>query len=564
MIMLLVTGSSSIADQIDEFAALFKKASFYHERGDYAHSVPLLEDLIKKSPNNYECNLFLGEDLLHLGDTKAALGPLREAAKVRPEDGTAFTLLADAATRRADYSSAADALESAVSREPESETILLKWADFSLDRTRAIGISLRKTRQGEATMLRATAAGTRDDGERERSLKKSAEEDPTQRGIWGELGAAQIARGESDEARASLKEAAQREPQNSSTLRLEALLDAFDQRWADAETRLATVGDRSSAEQKKSIQSWPDYLIPDATVNGQVWDCLRRKSATCSWPSERGAKESNSVKELYATERWEELVKRTSDVTPSSDSASLWRGVALAEIGDCSRAIPFLEAALSNDGLTAGFWLEICYADVGQSLTAKFKQQGNDAGLHELLGDLSLRLANNGGQAEWEYAEALKLKPKDPQLLARLADSYERMGNFAQAEATAQAALAIDPRESTSLRLLAMMAMNERDYAKAIGRLKALLALEPADDWSRVQLGIAFEQSGNSEEAVRYLTAELKAGYDDPKGILHAMAARALRKTGKDREAELFAAEASRLAQSALKGENSAEPSDQR
>jgi predicted Zn-dependent protease len=169
-----------------------------------------------------------------------------------------------------------------------------------------------------------------------------------------------------------------------------------------------------------------------------------------------------------------------------------------------------------------------------------------------LKGDLLLRLRSDAAAAQWEYAEALKSRPKDPHLLARLADALDQIGDTAQASESAHAALEGDPHETLALRTLARMAMNERNYEEAIVRLRALIASGSADDWTQVQLGVAYGQSGHPEEAVRYLEPELHAGYADKKGALHALLARALRKVGRDLDADAAAAEASKLAQSSM------------
>lgn len=554
-----------LVGQTSEFAAQFNRASHYHELNDYAHSIPILKELVRKNSRSYECNLLLGEDLLRAGDTESALAPLRAAAELHPAVGTAFTLLADAAIRGGDYSAAAEALQSAISGEPRSEAILLKWADLALDRTHDLAIAMRKTKRGEAAMLRVTAASrAEDDPVRETLLKESADKDPAQRGIWGELGTTQVALGKRTEAVETLKEAVRKEPEESLTLELEALLAAFDQRWADAETRLSAVGRRSPAELERALSLWPSYLLPEPDIRGQVWDCLRRKSEPCRWPAtEQQDLGTIRAEELYAEGKWEQVVARTPATSIPTVQVSLWRGVALAKTGDCGRGIPALERALSIDSLVAGYWLEICYANAGQAIMATFARMGDNAALHELRGDLSLRIANDGAKAQWDYAEALKSKPRDAQLLTKLAEAYDRMGYTAQARAAALSALDIDPRQSTSLRLLALIAMDERDYAEAIRRLRTLTALEPADDWVRVQLGVACGQAGNPAEAIRYLAPELQAGYSDPKGTLHAMASSALRKLGRDHDAQIYAAEASHLAQSALKNESGSDLSNQ-
>jgi tetratricopeptide (TPR) repeat protein len=226
--------------------------------------------------------------------------------------------------------------------------------------------------------------------------------------------------------------------------------------------------------------------------------------------------------------------------------------VALAKTGNCPRAIPTLELGLKADGRAAGFWLEVCYASEVERTAALLRTKGYEATLHELNGDVMLQLHGDAEVAQKQYTEALKSRPEDPHLLAKLANAYERLGDFAQAKKVAQAALAVDAHESSALQTLVLMAMSERDYTEALVWLKQMMAISPKDQWTQVQLGVAYGQSGRPEEALHYLGQELAAGYPDPKGALHAMLASALRKLGREEEAEQAAAEAARLANSSL------------
>lgn len=555
-ITLLVAAKSALAAPSPDFATLLKTATTFHRQGDYAHSIPILKQLVEREPQSYDANLLLGEDLFHSGSLQDAIVPLRVASKVHPEDGTALTFLADAAVDLGDHATASEALQAAVSRSPGAEQILVKWADYCLDRSRVLGQRMRTTKHGEATMLRVTAANRKDgDPVRESLLEQSIAEDPEQRGIWGELGSSQLALGKSAEAAESLKEAQRREPQEAETLRLEALFAGLEQRWSEAETRLSALGQRSPADLKRILSSWPQYLIPGREVTGIVWDCLRNAALACPLSSTKpkGA-DGLSAKDLYATGRWEQLAKLPS-VTTADSFESLWRGVAFAKTDDCPHAIPSLERGVKADLRVAGFWLEVCYAGAGENILAHLKKIGDEVTIHELKGDMLLRLKNDSAAAQWEYAEALKSRPKDPHLIARLADAYQLVGDGEQAKETARAALALDAHEPLALRILASMAMSEREYSDAIVRLKQLIAIDPLDDWALVQLGLAYVQTGHPEGALRYLGPELAAGYPDKKGALHAMLASALRKLGREDEAKLASAEASKLAKSSLEGD---------
>lgn len=236
----------------------------------------------------------------------------------------------------------------------------------------------------------------------------------------------------------------------------------------------------------------------------------------------------------------------------TGDSQEFFRGVALARTGDCPHSVETLERGLSADVQAAGFWLQFCYANEEARTDARLSAAGNQVGLHELRGDVALRLRYDAATAQKEYAAALKFRPKDPRLLARLAEAANTAGDTAQARSAALAALAADPRQSSALRTLAAIALDQRDYNEALTCLKQLAVLQPNDPWVQVELGVAHGQLGHPDEAVRLLQPLLAAGYPDKKGALHAQLAGSLRKLGRDDEAKQAAAEASRLANSSM------------
>src|SRR5579863_5508812 len=66
-IALLFSGQAICAASATDFSDGLKEATELHEQGDFAHSIPILRVIVKRSPRDYEANLLLGEDLLHSG-----------------------------------------------------------------------------------------------------------------------------------------------------------------------------------------------------------------------------------------------------------------------------------------------------------------------------------------------------------------------------------------------------------------------------------------------------------------------------------------------------------------
>jgi len=537
----------------EEIAAQLKAASAFHERADYAHSIPILKRIVQISPRNYRANLMLGEDLLRSGKPQDALAPLRAASEARPDDLVALDFTVAAAESLDDPATESEALESAVARSGGDERHLLVWANFCLNRFHALEMALLATRQGEGAELRISAWGNPEGSEaRESLLEQSAAADPQQRGIWGELGIAQLELDKQAEARKSLNEAESREPQEAATLRLEALLAAAEHSWQPAEERLLALGARSPAELAKALRFWPSTLAPGPWDTGAVWNCIRTTTAPCpllAAPPQGG--EGLSAKDLYAEGRWEQL-KALPEVATADRSEWFWRGVAQARTGDCLQAIPLLERGMKANEREDSLYLQVCYASEEQRSEDRLGAAGNQGAFHELKGDSALSLRNDPAAAQKEYAKAVRSRPKDARLLSRLAEAYRLVGDPAHARATALSALAVDPRQPSAIQTIAQVDLNERQYAEALVRLKQLAALLPRDAWTQVELGITYGQLGQPGETVHYLEPQLAAGYPDPKGALHAQLANALRKLGRADEARQAAAEASRLANASL------------
>ena len=462
---------------------------------------------------------------------------------------------------------AAAVLQQELAAAPDSAQTWTKRADLFLERFRVLELKLRSSQSGMAVMLRLQAAGLYSGPEtREELLRQSATADPEQQGIWGELGAEQVRQGKLEEAATTLKTAEERQPTDLWTLRLQAVMAAARADWKEAERRLLELGSHSPAMLREEMQRWPRNLVPPQNVAGEIWKCARENSRAClerlQFPA---SKISDSEEQLSDEQRWErlatlpepprgkseegEIYRAPTNSLPANYPASAWfrRGVAFAELNDCARAIPALERGLDAGAETAAYWLELCYASEAERAVRRLGDFGTRAAFHRVRGDFLVRVKGDMPAASEEYKQARQLDPGDPVPAERLAQAYEKIGDMPRAKQAAGEALARDPHRVVSLRLLASIAMNERDYPNAVDSLNKLLAERPNDAWTRVQLGIAYTQTGQSQEALANLQPPLAAGYPDERGALHAMLARVLRRLGREQEAQSAAAESDRL-----------------
>ena len=531
-----------------ELEDLLKKGEALNRQADYVQAIPLLRRATELAPQNPSANFLLGVALLESGHPADAVAPLRMAARANPPNEAAEGYLGDAEMERNEFALAAEAFQTAVARSPDSERALLWWTDYSLERFRALAFSLRGSPRGRAAALRVTAENGKTGARaKEAMLRQAAALDPQLNGIWGELGVSQAQLGMDADATASLKTAQQRQPEASSTLQLEAMLDAAGGNWSQAEKRLLELRERSPAAGQKFLAAWPQRLVPGQGVKGAVWQCIGQGATSC--PSKNVQGTTLPVDRLFHEGRWEQLAAMPA---PAPDNAAewFWRGVAFRELGDCSQAIPALERGLKAGSETAASWLTSCYELEAVQTADKLKAQGKEASVHQIRGDILLSIRLDASQAAAEYTDALRLEPHNPELLEKLAEAYFSLGDMDRARQNGQEALEQNPHRRQVLRLLIHVAMNQRDYPTALSLLARLAQLEPDDAWTRVEQGTAYAQTGRPDEAVQHLKPSLDAGYPDEKGALHAVLAGQLRKLGRDEEASRAADEATRLADS--------------
>jgi len=527
---------------------LLKVGVTLSQRADYAGAIAALEKARQLVPRSYAVNFLLGVDLLRSGRAKDAAGPLRLAAEVNSKEGAPDAYLGEALAATGDFPLAAEAFQDAIVRSPQSEDCWRKWADFDVERFRVMELHLRTTQQGMATVLRVQAEGLRSGtGDRADLLQRSALADPKQSGIWGELGAEQLRRGLQAQAAASLKMALDRQSADLWTLRLEAGMAATQGDWGPAEGHLLAVGGRSPVVLREELKSWPRNLVPGGGVHGEIWNCVRQGSMDCLTRIAFPNPGTLSAGDLFAEQRWERLAAMPA---PPLEDAPAWfrRGVAQAELADCSQAIPSLERGLDVGVEAAAFRLELCYTSEAERTVSRLAALGHQVAVHRLRGDILARVKGDPKSATDEYLKAIRLEPREPGLLERLAQAYMSYGDVEQARLAAQRALLLDPNRPPALYLLATLAMNERDYSGALVFLNKMLAANPNNAWARVSTGIAYAQTGRPEEAVRFLQPALAAGYPDERGALYAALAGVLRKLAREPEAQRAADEAKRLA----------------
>jgi predicted Zn-dependent protease len=145
----------------DQFKALLEQGFQLHQQARFAEAIPLLERARRLEPGDYFANLLLGIDLLRIGKAIEALPRLELAARSRPGEEIPEDYLAEANATLGRYAQAAEGYQQAVKRGHGSEQAVEAWAGFALERFRQIGVSLRASDAGVATVRRLMAASAK-------------------------------------------------------------------------------------------------------------------------------------------------------------------------------------------------------------------------------------------------------------------------------------------------------------------------------------------------------------------------------------------------------------------
>jgi tetratricopeptide (TPR) repeat protein len=558
------------------FDGLLRQGFEYHQREDYADSIPLLRRAWKLQPHNYFVNLLLGIDLLRTGDPGAAVIFLKEASRIRPEEDFPYEYRGEAESDLGHFAQAAIAYAQAVRVAPQSPQATVGWVDFSLARFATLSSKLRSSREGLAAEYRLEAlAHPLGSPSRLQLLRRSKDLDGNGPGIWSELALAEIAGDDWKAAQSDTETAQQKDPNDLRAWAAEAMLAAENNDWPHAIERLNAISTRSPATLEQVFAEWPAKLQPpegQAIPSGAALafvNCLKSdhrctpSTLRAHLPAPETAAHAPGVV-LLRQQRWEQLAQ-----LPVSSGAGketwLRYGTALAHMNECQRAIPALERGFdqSSAAVQSMFLLSWCYAQEAGSVAQRVQQSdGEDAPIHIMRGDIFLRLQANSTGAIAEYAAALRMNDKDPSVWDRLAEAQLSAGQVNSARTSAQNALRLDPHRLSAKQTLAKIAMQERQYDVALPYLRQLVEHDPRDVSTRVQLGTACAQTGALQEALRNLEPALESGYPDQKGSLHYLLGTVFRKLGKTSEANAAFAAARQLSD-AFQHSSYRDPDDQ-
>ena len=546
------------------FDELLHEGFSWHRQGQYERAIPLLRQARQLRPRDYFANLLLGIDELRTGHPKQAEPLLRAAQAAHPGDPMASGYLGETYAALHRYDRAAVVLRRAAGGDDNQSALTL--VEFYLDRFAALSAELRSSRRGLAFayLLQAEAQASQKAPGAQQALLHAAAIAPDLPGLASTQGQVDLALGHWQDAAQAFNQALARKPSDLDAWIGQAQLALQQHKPATAEALLDRVAEHSPHRLAQTLLEWPAELAPPAGVASEqtpaqlLFGCLARRQSPhpCppSWVQGRVAAmvarttADRSREQLYQGEYWEQAAKPTTARAPVQ--ADFERGVALAHLDRCPDAIPALERGRQDSALRpdADFFLSRCYAqEAGAIADAKLQGAGREALLHEVRGDILLRLVNDSGRAAQEYQQALAALPREPSLWARLAEAEQASGQTDRAAADARHALQLDPQRMAAMRTLAQLALEQKNYDAAVPWLRQILQQTPDDLDAQVKLGTAFARLGKPQEAASLLRQALQRGYPDERGALHSLLGSVLRRLGRTREASAAFQQAQQL-----------------
>jgi tetratricopeptide (TPR) repeat protein len=541
--------------QDDQFRGFLQKGFELHQNADYSAAIVQLEAAYKLQPHDYFVNLLLGIDTLRNGKASEAAAYLQEASRQRPKEEFPYEYLGETESVLGHPAEAAEMYLHAVHGSPESEQAIESWVDYCLERYRLIDQQLHHTQEGLASEYRLEAlAHPLGDSKRQELLQHAAALDPDAAGIWSELALADAAV-HSPQAKPDSQRALKVDPQDLRAQEVAALLRAQAGEWKSTSEMLNEVAAHSTGMLLRFAMDWPRELLPPVSTHNAepaaiFFRCVAGgANAGCVIPPHRQAVAQKPAEELFREQRWEELLRLPigAKLTPH---AWFERGIAYVMLGNCDRAIPALEYAISDlpNIERNRFLLSLCYAiEAGDAANHLNQGTSGSAAIHLMRGDILLRLKGNSVGAEAEYRQALSQRPSDPEILERMAEAELARSDFQAAEENASLALHEDPHRFLALQTLSRVYLRAKNYVQALPYLKQLIAYQPNDPETQVELGTACAQTGELEDSAKYLALALKQRYPDEKGTVHFIFGTVLRRLGRADEAGQVLAQAQQL-----------------
>lgn len=212
-------------------------------------------------------------------------------------------------------------------------------------------------------------------------------------------------------------------------------------------------------------------------------------------------------------------VPRLHKLASANQQAPLFQSTyarALAESGRARQALDVYRSAVSTWPGDASLYHELAVAarDAGRTEEALRAEQASltiDAAQPAAQNGLGLLLAETGRhqEAARAFAEAVRLDPTSAPYRANLGNARRAVNDLSGAADAYRQALDRDPNLADAANGLGVVLVQQQRAADAIPWLERAVAIEPGFVEARLNLGIAWQESGNRARAAEHYRAVL-------------------------------------------------------
>lgn len=227
------------------------------------------------------------------------------------------------------------------------------------------------------------------------------------------------------------------------------------------------------------------------------------------------------------------ILDKAVKANPKSGEPWVAKGITFQSVDDQPAALSSYQQALKIEpthygAIRALVDIYLTQNDTNSVVTQldyAFHQKSEDPNYWVATGDLFIRILRQnpswGGRIDrtrsrQSYEKALALAPRNPEILARVGDSFTDAGNYkAAAEAYARL-MEVRPNIPQLRERLAELYSRTDQKDRAIPLFKELIKREPLRFEFYNDLGSLYEESGKPEEAISYYQQSIKLNPDQP------------------------------------------------
>ena len=521
--------------------------------------------------------LVQGLDDLEINELSEATQSLQQAIKLNPASGTARLGLGDALARTGNLAGAIDQFKEQLRRTPEEVEAWYKLglAYAFLSKQISNEFCQRFPKEPLGQQLKAEEAVSRGNyTEALRILFAVSEVDPSQAGLYADLGLALLNLGFPQTAEIQFQKELKQNPSSPDALFGLSMALSLRGDWDGVTQQLDAIAESNPQELTRLFEASPPVTLRQALLQQQVTIPAHFAQTTLgalwrSWLEESDADLSvlKTNPELTCSQApgpaqigpgiWlskacyrqvaERLRKQTGTSQAERDKlaeAELRQGAPEDAEATARRA---LDARPSD--AWAMYWLARSYEALGSEAFRKVSQlRPNSARVHQMMAKYYADM-HETSHAVAEFEAALKLSPDLPDLHLGLGTAYWEAGDWDRAEAPLRRALDLAPSLLPASYELGDVYVQKRQWELAIRYLypakgDQTLNYEACLDLSKAEAGL-----GHIQKAIEYLT---RLAGQDQDGEIHYRLATLYRKLGDSTKAEAAFATSNQLRQASM------------